>query len=157
MMSRSSSLAPPTDVYADEPWLTIGWDRNRKWVHAEWKGFCNSSQFREGTLKILEAIRDHNSVSLISDNRRLEGVVDADQLWLRDTWVPVAVAAGLRRIAVLVARQGLGKVASEEIIGRFGETAFATRMFESIDEAVAWVAADQPALMDRAANSSSVA
>ena len=108
-------------------------------------------------MKILEAIRDHNSVSLISDNRRLEGVVDADQLWLRDTWVPVAVAAGLRRIAVLVARQGLGKVASEEIIGRFGETAFATRMFESIDEAVAWVAADQPALMDRAANSSSVA
>ena len=138
------------DVYADEPWLTIRWDHERKFVHAEWKGFCNSSQFRDGTLKILAAIRDRHSASLVSDNRRLEGVIDQDQLWLRDTWVPVAVAAGLRRIAVLVAHQGLGKIASQEIIGRFGETAFVTRMFESEHEAQSWAAGDEVSLDARA-------
>ena len=138
------------DVYVDEPWLTIRWDHEHKYVHAEWKSFCNSWQFREGTLKILAAIRDRHSVSLVSDNRRLEGVIDQDQLWLRDTWVPVAVAAGLRRIAVLVAHQGVGKIASQEIIGRFGETAFVTRMFESAPEALSWAAGDEVSLDARA-------
>lgn len=149
-MSPSSSKPSPNDVYADEPWLTIRWDREHQYVHAEWKGFCNSPQFRDGTLKILAAIRDKHSVALVSDNRRLEGVVDQDQLWLRDTWVPVAVAAGLRRIAVLVARQGLGKIASEEIIGKFGKTAFTTRMFDSVAEAESWAAGDQGGVTGRA-------
>jgi hypothetical protein len=141
-------------IYTDEPWLTIRWDAERRYVHAEWKGFCNSLQFREGTLKILEAIRDKSSALLVSDNRRLEGVVDQDQLWLRDTWVPIAVAAGLQRIAVLVARQGLGKIASQEIIGRFGETAFVTRMFDSVDAAVEWVADGPKPIAGRRSNRS---
>jgi hypothetical protein len=51
----------------------------------------------------------------------------------------VAVAAGLKRIAVVVAHRGLGKIASEEIIGRFGTTRFVTNTFESADEALKWV------------------
>jgi hypothetical protein len=126
-------------VYAVEPWLSIRWDNDHACIHAEWTGFANSTQFRDGTLKILEALRDKHAALLISDNRRLEGVVDEDQLWLRDTWVPVAVAAGLERIAVVVAHNGLGKIASEEIIGRFGKTTFVTKTFESPEEALKWV------------------
>jgi hypothetical protein len=76
---------------------------------------------------------------LISDNRRLEGVTDLDQLWLRDSWLPMAVAAGVKRIAVVVAARGLGKVATEAIIGKFGKTAFETCMFESLPDALKWV------------------
>ena len=138
--------APHVDaIYADEPWLTIRWESQHRCVNAEWKGFANSAQFRDGTLKILEALRDKHAALLISDNRRLEGVVGEDQLWLRDTWVPVAVAAGLRRIGVVVARQGFGKIASNEIVGKFGKTAFLTRMFESVDEATKWLVDTKPA------------
>ncbi|GAC1505792.1 MAG: hypothetical protein NVS1B3_04570 [Candidatus Dormibacteraceae bacterium] len=156
MVARASGR-PPDDVYVDEPWLSIRWVREHKLVRAEWKGFCNSSQFRDGTLKILTTIRDTQTVVLLSDNRRLEGVVDQDQLWLRDAWVPMAVAAGLRRIAVLVGRQGLGKIASQEIIGRFGATTFVTRMFESVDEALEWVVDDQKATAGRPATSTRLA
>jgi len=76
---------------------------------------------------------------LVSDNRRLEGVADEDQLWLRDTWVPMAVAAGLKRIGVVVAHHGLGKTASENIITRFGKTEFVTPMFASAADALDWV------------------
>jgi hypothetical protein len=150
--TRPSRLSS-NDVYVDEPWLTIRWDRQHKCVYAEWNGFCNSTQFRDGTLKILGTIRDTRAAWLLSDNRKLEGVVDQDQLWLRDTWVPMAAAAGLRRIAVLVARQGLGKIASQEIIGRFGQTAFVTRMFDSVEEAFEWVVDDQERISGRAGNS----
>ncbi len=94
-------------------------------------------------MTILEAIRERHAASLVSDNRRLEGVTNEDQLWLRDTWVPLAVSRGLKRIAVVLARYGLGKIASEEIISRFGSTDFVTRTFDSLDEALSWVSGDE--------------
>ena len=131
--------SPSHDVYLDEPWLSIRWDRAHKCVYAEFKSFANSSELRTGTTQILEAIRDRKASALISDNRRLEGVTDLDQLWLRDSWVPLAVAAGIQRIAVVVAPRGLGKVATEAIIRKFGKTAFETRTFEALDDAIKWV------------------
>jgi hypothetical protein len=127
------------DVYVDEPWLWIGWDRRHKCVHAEFKSFANSSEFRAGTSQILDLIRARKSTALVSDNRRLEGVTDLDQLWLRDSWLPQAVAAGVKRIAVVVASRGLGRVATEAVIGKFGKTAFETRMFDSLPDALTWV------------------
>jgi hypothetical protein len=128
------------DVHVDEPWLSVRWDPNHHCVYAEFRKFANSTEFRAGTMRIIDAVRERHAAGLISDNRRLEGVVYEDQLWLRDTWVPLAVAAGIKRIAVVVAHQGLGKIATEEIIGRFRETEFMTRTFESVADAQKWVA-----------------
>lgn len=122
----------------DEPWLSIRWDRACRCVHAEFKSFATSAEFRTGTIRILDAIRARGATALVSDNRRLEGVTNLDQLWLRDSWLPLAGAAGIKRIAVVVARQGLGKFATEAIIGTFGKTAFQTHMFESLPEALKW-------------------
>ena len=134
-MGSSSSA----DVYLDEPWLSIRWDRAHNCVHAEFKSFANSSESRAGTTQILEAIQERRATALISDNRRLEGVTNLDQLWLRDSWLPLAVAAGIKRIAVVVQPRGLGKVATEAIISKFGKTAFETRTFEALDDAIRWV------------------
>jgi hypothetical protein len=123
----------------DKPWLSVHWDREHTCVHAEFKGFANSAEFRAGTERILEAIRIRGARALISDNRGLEGVTQSDQLWLRDTWMPEAVAAGVARIAVVLARHGLGRIASEDIISRFGKTEFVTRTFDSVPDALAWV------------------
>jgi hypothetical protein len=133
------STHEPRDVYLAEPWLTIRWDDKHKCIYAEFKAFATSAEFRAGCLRILDAIWDRNATSLLSDNRRLEGVAELDQLWLRDTWMHLAVTAGIKRIAVVVARHGLGKIATEEIIGKFGNTTFTTRTFDSQSEALQWV------------------
>jgi hypothetical protein len=43
---------------------------------------------------------------------------------------------------VVVAHHGAGKIASEEIIGRFGKTEFVTRTFDSVPTALTWLAQD---------------
>jgi hypothetical protein len=91
-------------------------------------------------MRILEAIRTVGASSLVSDNRRLEGVTDQDQQWIRDTWTPLAVNSGLTRIAVVVPRRGLGKIATEQILSQVGMKAFATRTFTTVSEAMEWVA-----------------
>ena len=133
------SASRPGDTYLNERWLSIQWDAEYRCVHAEFKAFANSAEFRAGSMKILEAIKDKRSTSLVVDNRRLEGVATEDQLWLRDTWVPLAVAAGLQRIAVVVAHHGLGRIATEQILSQIGQTTFATRTFTTVSEATEWV------------------
>lgn len=127
-------------MLADEPWLSVQADRESSCVYAEWKGFANSREFRASTMRILEAIRSIGAVSLVSDNRRLEGVSAEDQLWIRDTWTELAVAAGLTRIAVVVPQRGLGKIATDQILSQVGMRAFATRTFTTVSEAMEWAA-----------------
>lgn len=137
----TSSL--PRGVYSDEPWLSISWDADHLCICAEWKGFANSAQFRASTMQILKAIRARHAHTLISDNRRLELVTSENQLWIRDTWTPAAVAAGLRRIAVVLAPRGLGRFASEQILFEIRHTSFVTRTFDTVAEATEWVAGDE--------------
>jgi hypothetical protein len=139
-LSEHLTVSGPDDVFLNEPWLSVHWDRERKYVHAEFKGYANSVEFRAGTMKILEAIRAKGASAMVSDNRGLEGVTEQDQLWLNDTWMPGAVDAGVTRIAVVLAHHGSGTSASEDIIGRFGKTEFVTRIFDSVPAAVTWAA-----------------
>jgi hypothetical protein len=132
------------DVYLDEPYLFIRWNDEHRSIYAIFKSFTTSVEFREGLMKIIDAIKDRRAIALVSDNRKLEGVSDFDQLWIRDTWVPMAEAAGLKRVAVVLAHQGLGKFVSESIIRQIGKTAYVTRTFDSLPEANAWVAGSKP-------------
>jgi hypothetical protein len=131
------------DIHLDERWLFIGWNRSCRCVYAEFKAFATSAEFRDGTAKILDVIREKHAIALVSDNRRLEGVATHDQLWIRDSWVPMAVAAGLTRIAVVMAHSGLGKIASEEILAQIGDAKFATRTFDSLPAAMSWAGSAQ--------------
>ena len=126
-------------AFGDAPWLSIEWNDERRYVYAEWKRFATSGEFRASTTRILEAIREKKSTALVSDKRRLEGVTDQDQLWIRDTWTPMAIDSGLKRIVVVVLRHGLGKIATEEILTQVEMKVFATRMFSTVSEAAEWV------------------
>jgi hypothetical protein len=127
------------DIHMNEPWLSVRWDSEFRCIHAEFKAFMNSAEFRRGTMGILDAIRDRGAESLVSDNRRLELVTSDDQFWIRDIWTPLAVAAGLRRIAVVVSHHGLGTYASNEIISSFPNGLFVTRTVGSMHQALSWV------------------
>lgn len=125
---------------ADEPWLSVQADRESRCVYAEWRGFANSSEFRASAMRILEAIKSIGAFALVTDNRRLEGVTEQDQMWIRDTLTPLMVDSGLKRIAVVVPQRGLGKIASEQILGQAGMRVFSTRTFTTVSEAMEWAA-----------------
>jgi len=127
-------------VFADEPWLSIEWDRLQNCVYAEWKGCAERADCRASVLRVVGAMRELRVPALVSDNRRLEGVANADQLWIRDTWTPLAVTADLKRIAVVVAHHGLGKIATLEILSQIGTSAFSTRTFTTVSEVTEWAA-----------------
>ena len=78
LISNGLSQLRPEAGDTDEKWLSIRWDSERRCVHAEWKGFANSAQFRAGSMALLKAIQERNATSTVNDTRKLEVVSHED-------------------------------------------------------------------------------
>ena len=95
-----------------------------------------------------------NEIGQMAVTRKLELVSDADQHWLMSTWPALAIPAGLKRLAIVIAKTGLSKMAIEEMLreganpvpGGTGDdnAAFQSRTFDSVADALRWVAAPPP-------------
>jgi len=101
-------------VYVDEPYLSIRWDSVHQHVHTEWRAFANSTELRAGLLKGIRAIKDNKAVAYVSDARKVKVIVHADQQWIKESWLPLAIGAGLKRLAFVTAPTGLGKLSMAE-------------------------------------------
>jgi hypothetical protein len=125
------------------------WDGEHDCLFAEWKGFATSAEFQGALLKAVEVIRDRNGAAFVNDTRKLELVSDADQRWLMSTWRALAIPAGLKRLAIVIAKTGLSKMAIEDMLkagtnpvprGTGDDDAdFQSRTFDSVDDAWRWV------------------
>jgi len=80
---------------------------------------------------------------VVSDNRRLTGISDADKLWVPEFWVPLAAAAGMERLAVVAAYTEQDKIAIGAAVSHFGPKTFITRIFDSPDEALTWIVSSE--------------
>jgi hypothetical protein len=127
------------DIYVDEPWLLMRWDPENKCVHSVWKGFANSAEFRAALLKGLQAVRDRHATGYVSDTRMIKVIVHEDQAWANETVIPAMAAAGLRRMAMVIANSGLGKITVEEIVKMVDNKPLLMRTFTAVTPALKWV------------------
>jgi hypothetical protein len=139
VVPKSASLED--DVYVDEPWVHMRWDRTHNCVVSVWKGFANSAEFRAVLEKGLQAIRERHAISYVSDTRKIKVIVHEDQKWANETIIPLMGAAGLKRLAMVTAEAGLGKVTVEEIVKMVDNKPLLMRTFDSMPAAMRWVKA----------------
>jgi hypothetical protein len=133
-------VPPIGDLYLDEPWVTIRWDGVNRCVHSQWKAFATSSEFRAALMRALDAIRDKGAVAYLSDTRKVKVVVHADQAWANEVWMPLLVAAGLQRFALVTAASGLGKATVEDVIAMVDNRGLLMQGFATLEEAQQWLA-----------------
>ena len=138
------TMAATPTVYVDEPYMTMRWDSINQQVVTEWKGFANSAEFRACLLKGVQAVKDHHAKTYISDVRKFRVIVHEDQKWVAEHWMPLVVAAGLKRIAFVTAPSGLGKVTVADAASLIHDQGLQSRTFVSMTEAKRWLAEIQP-------------
>ena len=114
-----------------------------KHVHSEWRAFANSAELRAALLTGIQAIRDHKATAYVSDARKFRVIVRDDQEWIKEKWMPLAVSAGLKRIAFVTAPTGLGKLTIEDVSGLVNQGGLQSRTFDSMTAARQWVAESQ--------------
>jgi len=146
MASRAHTSPPIDGIYVDQPWLLMRWDQAHAVVHSEWRAFANTAELRAGLLRGIEAIKDHQARAYLTDTRKVKVVVHEDQEWIKKTWLPLAIEAGLKRIAVVIATTGLGRLTVEEVVGLTDDQGLVSRTFDSADAAWRWIASGESKL-----------
>jgi hypothetical protein len=125
-------------TYLDEPYLSIRWRSVPQILYAEWKGFATSAEYRAALQTGLRAIRERHVLGYVSDTRKSKLVVPEDIQWVRDVWLPGAIAAGLKRMAMVTAEAGLSKVIIEEAVKEIDNHGLSIRKFDSVAAATVW-------------------
>jgi len=142
-LSRTSAftlvIKPANDIYVDEPYLSIRWDVLHNHVFSEWRGFANSAELRRCLLKGIEAIRDNRAAAYVSDARKLKVIVREDQEWIKETWMPLAINAGLKRLAFVTSSTGLGRLTIADVVTLVDDHGVKSRTFDSLTAARQWV------------------
>jgi len=143
-LKRATGAPPIGDVYLDEPWVSIRWDGAHHCVHTEWKAFATSVEFRAALMRALDPIREKRAVGYLSDTRKIKVIVHTDQAWANEVWIPLLVAAGVKRFALVTAASGLGKMNVEDVIQLVDNRGVLMRGFSSLEGARHWLAEIQP-------------
>src|SRR4029077_6616081 len=125
-------------IYLDEPYLSIRWRSIPQILFAEWKGFATSAEFRAALLKGVQAIREHHVVGYVSDARKAKVFVAEDTQWVSEVWLPQVLKAGLKRMAMVTADEGLGKAIIEDVAKEIDNHGLAMRKFNSVAAATVW-------------------
>src|SRR6202163_2968152 len=126
------------ELYLDEPYLSIRWRSIPQILYAEWKGFATSAEFRAALLTGVRAIRERHVVGYVSDARKAKVVLPEDEKWSREVWLPQAVAAGLKRMAIVTAPTGLAKLAYSDAAAAMDSHGLSMRIFSSVPSATTW-------------------
>lgn len=132
-------VPPKGDVYVNEPWLSIRWDSVHRHVHSEWSAFATSVELRAAMLRGIQAISDHQAAAYVSDAKKLKVIVHEDQKWIKETWMPLAIEAGLNRLAFVTAATGLAKLDVEDVVASVNDHGLQSRTFDSMAAARKWV------------------
>jgi hypothetical protein len=126
------------ELYLDEPYISIRWRSTPQLLYAEWKGFATSAEFRSALLAGVKAIRERHVTCYVSDGRKAKLVLPEDEKWAREVWLPQAVAAGLKRMAIVTAPTGLSKMAYEDAANAMDSHGLSMRTFDSVAAATTW-------------------
>ena len=117
----------------------IWFDAQSGIVRMKWKGYANSQQFREGTRRMLEVLREAKATVVLGDITDMVLISQDDQQWLIENFLPVATDAGFRAIALLKPQHYFNRVAVETIAYKVNKEKLRISFFETEAEALSWL------------------
>ena len=118
---------------------TISYDASNKYVFMDWDGYATSAQFREGTEYMLQLLKQNNSSKVLADIKDMTIIGREDQNYVQFNFLPRAIDAGFRAIAIVRPVNHFNAVAIETISYRVNKTVVQMRVFDDIEEARKWL------------------
>jgi hypothetical protein len=127
-------------VYFNTPGVaSVRWDEEAQVVLVEWEGWANSSEFSALLEAEITALRKHRSSRVLADCRRQKVLNPADQDRGNQEWLPRALAAGLKRFAVVVPSSVLAELNLKDSLGKVAANALEVAYFATPEEARQWL------------------
>ena len=119
--------------------LTVGYDAQVSCVTMTWKGYATSREFREGNERILGVLAERRATKLLGDIKDFVLIGADDQHWLSSNWIPRAMDAGLRTVAMITPVFYFNRVAVENVGQKLDPEALVLQYFDAADAAREWL------------------
>ena len=127
-------------VYFNRPGVAIvKWDATCKAAHIEWQGWADPTEFAAANDAIILALTQHGGSRALGDCINMRVIQQSDQDWVIRDWFPRILAAGLRRMALVVPKSGLAAMNVTDILSRVPGTQLDVAYFGTIAEARDWL------------------
>jgi hypothetical protein len=130
----------------DNPICSILYDIAIPSLVIRWKGYATSAQLRFIHETLIHLISKYRADRILGDDTALPTISERDQDWITHSWMPRAIAFGLRWAAAKRPHGYFGQ-ASVSRIHTSAPPGLTVRSFESLEEAKQWLerpTADQP-------------
>jgi hypothetical protein len=118
---------------------TVGYDAEVPCVIMTWKGYATSREFREANERILGVLTERGASKLLGDIKEFVLIGADDQQWLSSNWIPRAVEAGLRTVAMVTPVFYFNRVAVESVGRTLDPDALILEHFDNRDAARQWL------------------
>ncbi|MES1214349.1 MAG: hypothetical protein ABUT20_02435 [Bacteroidota bacterium] len=117
----------------------VYFDEQKNMVVMKWYGYCTSGEFRDGTELMLETLIKNKASKVLADIREMDLIGQEDQHWLENNFLPRAITAGFKKIAIVQPQSYFNKVAVECISRKINKEQLTLEFRENIEEAVGWL------------------
>jgi hypothetical protein len=118
---------------------SVRWDEEAQLVLVEWEGWANSTEFAELLDAEVRALQQHRGSRLLADCRRQKVIKPEDQSLADTVWLPRALAAGLKRFAVVLPTSVVAEMNIRDALSRIPDAAMQVEYFATMEEAQAWL------------------
>ena len=115
------------------------WDPESQAVYTEWRGWANPTEFKAVLEAGLAALKEHRGSRGLSDTRLQRTIQQSDQQWIDRDWFPRAMAAGLKRVAIVVAQSVLVQMNIERVLKTAPSAQLEVEHFATVEAARQWL------------------
>ena len=106
----------------------------------EWEGWADSAEFRTLLEAGVRALVEHRGSRWLADCRRQKALKPADQDWGDKVWLPLVVASGLKRFAIVLPESQLATINLQDRENTMRGMGLQVEYFHTVEEARSWLA-----------------
>jgi SpoIIAA-like len=118
---------------------SVRWDTNIQAVVETWEGWADSDEFQAILDAGVQAMSENRGSRWLADCRLQRVLKAADQEAGNKRWLPRALAAGLKRFAVVLPASGLAKANIQDHLRAAASKQLEMAYFATLEEAQQWL------------------
>jgi hypothetical protein len=126
--------------YPDFAW-TVDYDAEVPCVMMTWQGYATSKAFRAANEQIVGVIARRNTSKMLADVKHFVLIGAEDQDWLARDWIPWAMEAGMKTVAIVTPTFHFNRVAITSVAEKLDPERLTLQFFADRKQALAWLAA----------------
>jgi hypothetical protein len=119
---------------------SVRWEADTATVLVVWEGWADSAEFNALLDAEIAALKEHQCSRLLADCRRQKVLSPADQLRADKEWTPRALAAGLKKFAIVLPNSTLAALNLRDLLAKVPKHVMEIGYFATVEEARAWLA-----------------